>query len=268
LLGALLIVAAVVVVVVVVVSVSSSAPLRTEGARISHLTIASRYVHHDMPLTLVTPAGGGADRPLLVFLHGHYANNNSVLSDQLFAALHALGPRAPDIAFPSGGDLSYWHNRVGSAWGSYVLDEVIPKALTVLGADPHLVAIGGLSMGGYGAYDLARLQPGRFCAVGGDAPAIWTAFGDAEAGAFDNASDFARNNVIAAARANPKLYGHAQLWLDVGAQDPYFQATDQQLANALHIKLHVWPGGHDSAYWNAHWNDYLGFYAHALAACG
>ena len=117
-LGASLIVAAVVVVVVVVLSVSSSAPLKTDGAQISHLTIASRYAHHAMPFTLVTPAGGGAHRPLLVFLHGHYANNNSVLSDQLFTALRALGPRAPDIAFPSGGDLSYWPNRASGAWGS------------------------------------------------------------------------------------------------------------------------------------------------------
>jgi hypothetical protein len=29
----------------------------------------------------------------------------------------------------------------------------------------------------------------------------------------------------------------AQLWLDVGAQDPYFQATEGQLASALHIHL-------------------------------
>jgi len=74
--------------------------------------------------------------------------------------------------------------------------------------------------------------------------------------------------VITAGRGNPKLYGRAQLWLDVGAQDPFFQATDQRLASALHIHMHVWPDGHDSTYWNAHWNDYLGFYAHALATCG
>jgi S-formylglutathione hydrolase FrmB len=267
LVGALLIVAAVVVVVVVLVSVSSSAPLRTEGARISHLTIASRFVHGKMGLTLVTPAGGGANRPLLVFLHGHHADNNSVLSDQLFAALHALGPSAPDIAFPSGGALSSWHNRTDGAWSSYVLDEVIPKTLTVLGANPRRVAIGGISMGGYGAYALARLDPGRFCAVGGHSPAIWTAYRDAEKGAFDNASDFARNNVITAARTNPKLYGQAQLWLDIGAQDPFFQATDQQLASALHIHMHMWPGAHNFGYWNAHWSNYLGFYAHALATC-
>jgi pimeloyl-ACP methyl ester carboxylesterase len=71
-----------------------------------------------------------------------------------------------------------------------------------------------------------------------------------------------------AATANPKLYGRAQLWLDVGAQDPSFTATDEQLANVLHIHLHMWPGGHDFGYWNAHWSDYLGFYAHALATCG
>ena len=74
--------------------------------------------------------------------------------------------------------------------------------------------------------------------------------------------------MIAAATANPKLYGHAQLWLDVGAQDPDFIAAGKQLANALHIHLHEWPGAHDFGYWNAHWSDYLNFYAHALATCG
>ncbi|HTQ94737.1 MAG TPA: hypothetical protein VMK84_35110, partial [Streptosporangiaceae bacterium] len=72
------------------------------------------------------------------------------LTDQMFAALHTLGPRAPDIAFPYG-DASYWVNSADGAWASYVLHEVIPKALTVLNADPRWVAIGGISMGGYGA---------------------------------------------------------------------------------------------------------------------
>jgi len=46
------------------------APVNTQGARIVHLTIISRFVHRRMGSTLVTPAGGGAHRPLLVFLHG------------------------------------------------------------------------------------------------------------------------------------------------------------------------------------------------------
>jgi hypothetical protein len=39
------------------------------------------------------------------------------------------------------------------------------------------------------------------------------------------------------------------------------------LLAVLGIPLHVWPGGHDFSYWNAHWSQYLGFYAHALAGC-
>jgi hypothetical protein len=72
---------------------------------------------------------------------------------------------------------------------------------------------------------------------------------------------------ITPVRANPGLYGHARLWLDVGAQDSSFAVADQQFANALHIHLHMWPGGHDFGYWNARWNNYLGFYTHALATC-
>ena len=235
---------------------SSPPPVNTQGARVVHLTIASRFVHGAMPLTLVTPAGGGAHRPLLVFLHGVVYDNNSQDTDQMFAALHALGLRAPDIAFPYG-DQSYWVNSADGAWSSYVLDEVIPKALTVLNADPRRVAIGGISMGGYGAYTIARLDPGRFCAIGGHSAAIGS-LGGAPASTSD---------VIATATANPKLYGHAQLWLDGGDADP-FHAADEQLASTLHIPMHVWPGGHDFGYWNAHWSDYLGFYAHALATCG
>jgi poly(3-hydroxybutyrate) depolymerase len=235
---------------------SSPSPVNTQGARVLHLTIASRLVHGAMPLTLVTPAGGGAHRPLLVFLHGLHGlgyDNNSQLTDQMFAALHALGPSAPDIAFPYGDD-SYWANSPGAAWSSYVLDEVIPKALTVLHADPRRVAIGGISMGGFGAYAIAGLDPDRFCAVGGHSAAI----GQGGGGPLD---------LIAAATANPKPYGHAQLWLDGGDADP-FHAADEQFAGALHIPMHVWPGGHDLSYWNAHWSNYLGFYAHALATCG
>jgi putative esterase len=150
-------------------SSAPAAPVNTQEARILHLTIDSRLVHGPMPLTLVTSAGGGAHRPVLVVLHGLHSldyDNNSQLTDQMFAALHALGPLAPDIAFPYGDD-SYWANSPGAAWASYVLDEVIPGALTVLHADPSRVAIGGISMGGYGAYEIARADPGRFCAVGG-----------------------------------------------------------------------------------------------------
>jgi S-formylglutathione hydrolase FrmB len=240
--------------------------VHTAGAHIEHLTIASRFVHGRMPLTLVTPTGGGEGRPLVVFLHGRGGDQDSELSDELFSALRALGGRAPDVAFPYGGDHSYWHDRAGGAWGAYVLREVIPVALRALHADPTRVAVGGISMGGFGAYDLARLHPGRFCAVGGHSAALWTAAADSAPGAFDDRADFDRHDVIAWAAAHRHPYGGVRVWLDGGDADP-FHAADATLARELGIPLHAWHGGHDFDYWNAHWRDYLGFYSRALAAC-
>lgn len=239
---------------------------RFGGARIVHVTINSRFVHAREPITLVSAPGGGSGRPLLIFLHGRGGDQNSELSGQFFAALDALGARAPDVAFPYGGDHSYWHDRAGGAWAEYVLREVIPISLRRLHADRARVAIGGISMGGFGAYDIARLDPGRFCAVGGDSAALWPAGADTAAGAFDDAADFARNNLLAITAADPHVYGRAHLWLDGGDQDP-FHVADEILAAHLGIRMHVWPGGHDYAYWNAHWGSYLRFYASALADC-
>lgn len=248
--------------------VGGAAAVRTAGARITHLRIQSRFVHARMALTIVTPSRGGAGRPLLVFLHGRGADQNSELSDQLFAAVRRLGSRAPDIVFPFGGDHSYWHDRADGRWTEYVLDEVIPAALRVTHADRRRIAIGGISMGGFGAYDIARRAPGRFCAVGGHSAALWRSAGESAPGAFDNAADFNAHDLIrwvGSHRGPP--FGRARLWLDGGEQDP-FHSADETLARELGIHMHVWPGGHDSHYWNSHMGDYLGFYARALAACG
>ena len=243
----------------------------TRGAQVVRFTIDGPLVHESLPVAGVIPAGSsGEQRPLLVFLHGKGGNQNSGLNGAMFTALARLGARAPDIVFPYGGADSYWHNRADGAWGSYVFREVIPEAISRLHADPTRVAIGGISMGGFGALDIARLHPGRFCAVGGHSPALWLSGGESAAGAFDNAQDFARHDVIAAARAGNPYKGMA-VWIDVGTDDP-FRAADTALAQILRadgspVQFHVWPGGHDLGYWNSHWNSYLRFYATALADC-
>ncbi len=261
--------------IAVAASVAVASVLRgvdTHGARVIHFAIDSPLVHQTMTEAAVIPAGGSdAERPLLVFLHGKGENEDSNLSGQFFVALAKLGSRAPDVVFPDGGEDSYWHDREDGAWGSYVMDEVIPRAVRLLGADPRRIAIGGLSMGGFGAYDLARLNSGRFCAVGGDSPALWLNGGESAAGAFDNAEDFARHDVIQAAMASPDPYPGARLWIDVGSEDP-FRSADTTFARTLQskgldVEFHAWPGGHDATYWNSHWGSYLDFYAGALAHC-
>jgi S-formylglutathione hydrolase FrmB len=240
----------------------------TRGATVSHITIKSRYAHRSLRVTLVQPAGADNGRPLLVFLHGRGdRGEDSNVNGAFFKALAALGDKAPAVAFPNGGNHGYWHERRGARWAQYVLREVIPRAARALGTDPDRVAIGGISMGGFGALDIARLHPRRFCAVGAHSPALWQTGGETAPGAFDDARDFARHDVISAARSNPKLFGAMPVWLDAGSRDPFLPG-DRALDRALPgTHLRVYPGAHEGAYWRAHYGAYLRFYASALANC-
>jgi S-formylglutathione hydrolase FrmB len=240
------------------------------GAGIERYSVRSRFVHRTLPQVAAVPraAGDGRRRPLLVFLHGRGQDGEeSNANGDFFAALEKLGARAPAVVFPNGGESSYFHARANGDWARYVLDEVIPQAVRRLHADPRRVAIGGISMGGFGAYDIARLRPRSFCAVGGHSAALWRSGGESAAGAFDDAEDFARNDVIAIARARGRAaWGRARLWLDGGSADP-FRAGGEALAAGLGITMRHWPGAHEGDYWRAHYARYLRFYADALAAC-
>lgn len=247
-------------------------PRVTFGAKIKSYVIESDLLDRELPSRVVVPPrAASSDRPLLVFLHGRGENHRSYLEEPMFEALADLGKRAPVIVFPSAGPSSYWHDREGGQWGSYVRDEVVPEIVERFDIDPDRVAIGGISMGGFGAYDIARLSPNRFCAVGGHSPALWESASETADGAFDDADDFNRHDVIAAAGAEPSPYEDTRVWLDAGEGDP-FLAGDEAFERALRSSgvtpiVRRSPGGHDSEYWSRMWPSYLGFYASALNRC-
>jgi S-formylglutathione hydrolase FrmB len=257
-----------------VLSATAFAPVDTHGTRVVHLTVQSRAVSEDLGVSVVIPRNPAqrGERPLLVFLHGRGGSDHTFTGDEaMFKALSALGRRAPVVAFPDGGDHSYWHDRADGRWGAYVMREAIPAVVRRAGIDPHRIAIGGISMGGFGAYDLALLHPGRFCAVGGHSPALWLRGADTAAGAFDDAEDFSRNDVIKRVRRNPGAFGDIPIWNDAGNEDPFLSADrtfDAALrAGGARLTVKSWPGGHTRSYWDAHWGAYFSFYANALAHC-
>jgi S-formylglutathione hydrolase FrmB len=91
--------------------------------------------------------------------------------------------RPPVVLLANGGGHSYYHDRRDRPWGSYVVREAIPAGVRRTGADPRRVAIGRISRGGFGALDLARLHPRRFCVVGGHSAALWRSGGETAPGA-------------------------------------------------------------------------------------
>lgn len=238
------------------------------GTKVLRYSVHSKAVGKTLRQVALVPPGGGKDRPLLVFLHGKGDDGEeSNVNAAFLKALAAQGDDAPNVAFPNGANHSYWHNRADGRWGDYVLTEAIPRALKETGANPDRVAIGGISMGGFGAYDVASRMPNAFCAVGGHSAATWIESGQSAPGAFDDAEDFERHDVIELAETRGhRAWGRAKLWLDNGSGDPFLQA-DASFAKLLGIKHHVWPGNHSGSYWSAHYDDYLRFYSRALARC-
>jgi enterochelin esterase-like enzyme len=225
----------------------------TRGAQLTHFTLRSKATNRDLHEILVTPRRHS--HTLLVLLHGRGSQPSTFMTQQLFDALAVLGRRAPTVLLLDGGDHSYWHDRADGRWGSMVLDEAIPAGRARSHA--RRVAIGGISMGGYGALLLGRR--GGFCAVGARSPALWFHSGDSAPGAFDDAADYDRNDIV----GHPMRYA-VPLWIDIGTSDPFHDAA-VAYAKRVHAQLHVWPGGHTGSYWRAHMRSYLRFYADA---CG
>jgi S-formylglutathione hydrolase FrmB len=221
----------------------------THGARVVHYTLSGRDEIAVVPRK--------TNHRLIVLLHGRGAGPEQFLSDQLFTSVGH--PGYPVVVMLNGGDHSYWHDRASGKWASMVLNRAIPDAQRRFHTKGK-IAIGGISMGGYGALHIASLRPKTFCAVGGHSAALWQRAGATAPGAFDNAIDFNDNNVFKATGKLKKL----RVWLDAGDQDA-FRNADAALARKLSIPLHVFPGGHDSAYWNSHMSAYLAFYAHACS---
>lgn len=231
-----------------------------EETRVESYAIDSKAVGAELEQRLVIPEDpSGA---LLVFLHGRANDADSTTREAFFEALEDMGVRAPAVVLPYGGFDSFWHDRKDGDWGRYVVDEVIPRALEKSGADPDRVAIGGISMGGFGALDIARLNPDRFCAVGAHSPAILPKRRHRALNAFDDPGDYERHDLVEAAASGRFLVD--DVWIDIGYED-VFAPTTGALAKALGEKVHAYPGAHDWDYWDAHWDEYFRFYADTCA---
>lgn len=170
--------------------------------RVDEVEIDSKAVGRELDVSVLEPTErSAAKRPLLVFLHGAGGSNTSFIANRaVLSGLTRLGAKAPVVAFPDG-ERSWWHNRASGDWERYVMREVIPAVRRRFGTDPRRVAVGGISMGGYGAYHLGLRHPGSFCAVGGHSSGLWLDESEEFEGAFDNRADYLRNDVLAEVRA-------------------------------------------------------------------
>lgn len=168
-------------------------------------------------------------------------------------ALQEIPPMV--VVLPFGGNLANTNTfGPGASWESLVIDELLPYMETTycLQNTREGRAIGGISRGGFWAFEIAFRHPELFATLGGHSPF------------FDLYHAPASNNPLDLALApppNPPL----RIWMDRGKND-YAQLNidliNQRMAqNGIEHTYQLYAEGeHANNYWQAHLDDYLRFY--------
>jgi enterochelin esterase-like enzyme len=209
--------------------------------------------------------------PVLYLLHGIGGDNREWLGygvDGAATCLLAAGRIQPYLMVLPQGDEAYWLNHTdGPRWGDAIADDLVAHVDASHRTIPDRAsrAVGGLSMGGHGALQLAFNHPDVFGVAGAHSPTLrpraQTPY------YFADAATFAKVDPITLARRAGGL-GTVRLWLDAGDADPWLpriQLLHKTLdERAVAHAWQVWEGDHASEYWMTHVADYLSFYSDAL----
>ena len=184
----------------------------------------SPALDRDMSYYVYLPPGYGSEGrryPVLYMLHGGGGSKDEWaaygLVDDVDRSIESKDIRPLIVVMPQG-DLSYWVNWVdgGPRWGDYVARDVrrqVDATFRTLPDASHR-AIGGLSMGGAGALQLAFNHPDIFQVVGAHSPSLHLDDGTF-AGIYGTGLDFAQREPIDLAATAPGIES-LKIWIDAG----------------------------------------------------
>lgn len=146
-------------------------------------TFASSALGREAPYTVYLPEGyaaAQAPHPVLYLLHGAGGDEwDWVRHGGLVATLDGLVARGlmrpTVVVMPTLGPVSWWVNGAGQAAEDALVHDLLPhiERRFPVRRDRAGRAIGGLSMGGYGALHLALRHPQHFCGAALISPAVY-----------------------------------------------------------------------------------------------
>ncbi|HET7767299.1 MAG TPA: alpha/beta hydrolase-fold protein [Chloroflexota bacterium] len=218
--------------------------------------------------------------PVLYLLHGLGGGIQQWSRLGLEAELDRQGTQA--IVVAPAGRAGYWVNHAdgGPRWADYVANDVVAHVDATYRTVPRREAraIGGISMGGHGALQLALNNPQVFGTAGAHSPALRTR---------ETAPHFLGGLLMAASPAVVPQQAYAvrdpiilatlaqadappRLWIDTGETDPWRpRAEELRLALRARGWQHLWsvqPGAHDGPYWTRRLPEYIRYYREQLGA--
>ncbi len=238
-------------------------------------TFYSAALDNDMPYYIYLPpdySSAGRRYPVLYMLHGAYGHRDEWLAYDLVEVADQQirsGNLPPVIIVLPQGDESYWTNWAGDGprWGDYIWNDLVHHVDSSYRTlrDRSARAVGGLSMGAWGALSMTLTHPETFGVVGVHSPSLRG--DDGSIGILGTGEELAKKDPMQIIQSMTQV-PYVQLMLDVGQDDPFrprVEELHQMLVDrgAVH-DWHIFAGGHESEYWHAHVLDYLRFYAFAL----
>jgi enterochelin esterase-like enzyme len=211
----------------------------------------------------------GQKLPVLYMLHGAGGRGEWLGYDLIGKADAGIASgKLPQmlIVLPQGDD-GYWvnHQSGGPKWGDYLIQDLVKHIDSTYRTQPDAKhrALGGMSMGGWGALYQGFTHPEEFGVVGAHAAALRQ-----DLPFLPKGDQFNQFDPVQLAANAPNLTSQ-RVWIDADEQDPWVK-RDADVHNRLdtrHIsnEWHTFPGRHGGSYWADHVPDYLNFYGKALS---
>lgn len=211
--------------------------------------------------------------PVVYMLHGvggHYSEWVAYGLPESAEDLIWNGEIQPVILVMPQGDQSYFVNHVGTdeiRWGDYITFDLVAHIDAAYRTipQPSSRAIGGLSMGGFGALQLSFRHPEIFGVAGAHSPALRAIAQLSDIIVTPNEN--AEFDPLELAKTLNPAYA-PKVWVDTGVEDEWAERV-MLLGRILDGRgiphqIQLLPGQHTADYWTAHAADYMRFYTHAL----
>ena len=239
--------------------------------------------------------GQVARYPVLYFLHGLGDNEQTLFKTGGWTLIEDLRERQTISNFlivaPEGRNSFYINSADGKdRYSDFFLQEFMPFIEKKYRIKPGRAgrAIGGISMGGFGALRMAFAYPKLFSSVSAQAPALildsprninaaarsGSPVVRALTGVFGNPIDVAHwdaNNPFLLAKKNREALRNLAIYFNCGQNDDYgFEkgaaALDKQLTEEhIQHEYHSYTGDHSLAYFLSHLGETMEFHSRAFA---
>lgn len=266
-------------------------PFAAGASRVECGEVPSRYVHGAVAYCALLPAGydgaPGKRFPVLYMLHGLGDSSQGLINNGLWNLVDELTAQKKIGEFviitPNAGRSFYVNAKDGKVrYEDFLIKEFIPamEKRFRIGRARAERAVGGISMGGYGALRLAFRHPELFVAVSAHSPALIEKMprgaeaaglgmfmGKSFGAPFDPQYWEANTPFVTARTA---ALGGLRIYFDCGDRDDYgFDRGTESLHRLLEKRgirheYHAYPGGHDWSYFAKHLPASLALHSQAF----